>query len=121
MPDDTDAQILQVLSRQARKNRFVNLVLAERCLILPKAKASQPNDDVHDGAPNSGLPHIIVQPGESVQDAWKLRGSGGQAGAQNDMGARYAATRPRTLFLAQCPSFTVERRSVSKRRKVGVQ
>jgi hypothetical protein len=52
MTDDADAQILQVFRRQARKNRLVNLVLAERSLILSEAKAPQPDHDVHDG----GLP-----------------------------------------------------------------
>jgi hypothetical protein len=36
-------------NRQARKNRPVNFIFAERCLILSKAKAPQPNHDVHDG------------------------------------------------------------------------
>ena len=53
-------KLLQVLVRQARKDRLVYLVLAECRLIPGKAKAPQPNHDVHDGAPNSGLPHIIV-------------------------------------------------------------
>lgn len=50
MPDDADAQILQVFRRQVRQDRFVNLVTAERSLILSEAKAPQPNHDVHDGA-----------------------------------------------------------------------
>ena len=54
MPDDADAKLLQVLRRQARKNRLVNLVLAERSLILSEAKAPQPDHDVHDGAHNRG-------------------------------------------------------------------
>ena len=32
---------------QARQNRLVNFVFAERSLILSKAKAPQPNHDVH--------------------------------------------------------------------------
>ena len=47
MPKCCDAKLLQVLVRQARKNRFVNLVVAERSLILSKAKAAQPNHHVH--------------------------------------------------------------------------
>jgi hypothetical protein len=39
VPECCDAKLLQVLVRQARKDRLVYLVLAERCLILPKAKA----------------------------------------------------------------------------------
>ncbi len=41
MPQRRDAKLLQVLSRQARKNRLVYLVLAERGLILSEAKAPQ--------------------------------------------------------------------------------
>jgi hypothetical protein len=47
----SDAQVLQVLRRWARKNRFVNLVVAERSLISFEAKAPQPTSDVHGGAP----------------------------------------------------------------------
>ena len=54
--------------RQARENRLVYVILAEDRLILPEAKASQPDHNVHDGDPNSGLPHIIVLPGEGVQN-----------------------------------------------------
>jgi hypothetical protein len=43
MPKCRDAKLLQVPVRQARKNRFVNFVFAERSLILSKAKATQPN------------------------------------------------------------------------------
>ena len=61
MPDDADAQILQVLRRQARKDRFVNLVLAERSLILSKAEAPQPNHNVHDDAP-AGRNGYVLEP-----------------------------------------------------------
>ena len=50
MPERRDAKLFQVFRRQARKNRLVNLILAERSLILSKAKAPQPDHDVHDGA-----------------------------------------------------------------------
>src|SRR5262249_37423319 len=60
VPKRGDAQLLQVLSRQARKNRLVYVILAECRLILPEAQAPQPDHDVHDGAPHSGLLHIIV-------------------------------------------------------------
>src|SRR5262249_7713204 len=56
------AEFLQVLVRQARKNRLVYVILAEDRLILPEAQAPQPDHDVHDGAHN-GLPLMIVQPG----------------------------------------------------------
>src|SRR5262245_51877943 len=61
-----DAEFLQVLVRQARKNRLVYVILAEDRLILPEAQAPQPDHDVHDGALN-GLPLMIVQPGRGVQ------------------------------------------------------
>ena len=54
MTDCCDAKLLQVLVRQARKNRFVYLVLAECSLILPEAEAPQPDHNVHDGAHNQG-------------------------------------------------------------------
>ena len=41
--------------------------------LLPEAKASQPDRDVHFGALNLGLQHIIVRSGQSVQevpDGW---------------------------------------------------
>jgi hypothetical protein len=47
MPQYGDAKLLQVLVREARKDRFVNLVLAEGRLVFPKAKASQPRQHVH--------------------------------------------------------------------------
>ena len=54
MPKCCDAKLLQVLLRQPWKNRLVNLVIAERSLILSEAKAPQPDHDVHDGAHNGG-------------------------------------------------------------------
>jgi hypothetical protein len=54
MPKCCDAKLLQVLFRQARKNRLVYLILAECRLILPEAKAPQPDYNVHDGAYNRG-------------------------------------------------------------------
>ena len=61
----TRRRFLQVLRRQARKDRFVYLVLAERILILSKAKAPQPDHDVHDGAQASPCSISLSQrPGE---------------------------------------------------------
>src|SRR6516162_314359 len=71
MPKCCDAKLLQVLVRQARENRLVYLVVAESRLIPSEAKAPQPDHDVHDGDPNSGLLRIIVPPSEGVQD-WPL-------------------------------------------------
>ena len=61
MPKCCDAKLLQVLCRQARKNRLVYLVVAERSLILPEAQAPQPDHDVHDDAPCCVSQHIIVE------------------------------------------------------------
>src|SRR5262249_31983180 len=52
MTDCCDAKLLQRLVRQARQDRLIYLVLAERCLVLSEAKAPQPDHDVHDGAHN---------------------------------------------------------------------
>ena len=38
VPERGNAKLLQVLRRQARKNRFVNLILSERSLILPRPR-----------------------------------------------------------------------------------
>src|SRR5262249_21509844 len=59
----------RVLRRQVGQDRLVYLVFAEDRLILPEAKAPQPDHNVHDGAPHSGLLHIIVPSGGSVQEA----------------------------------------------------
>jgi hypothetical protein len=60
VPECCDAKLLQVLFRQARKNRLIYLILAEGRLILPEAKAPQPNHDIHDDARYSGLARIMV-------------------------------------------------------------
>ena len=57
MPNCRDAKLLQGLVRQARQDRLIYLVLAECCLILPKAKAPQPDHNVHNGAQISGGDH----------------------------------------------------------------
>jgi hypothetical protein len=62
-------QLTQMIFREVGQDALVYLVLAEYRLILFEAKAPQPDDDVHNSAPNSGLLHIIVRPGESVQEA----------------------------------------------------
>jgi hypothetical protein len=53
VPDNNYAKILQVLRRQARQDRVVDLVLAECRLVPFEAKAPQPTPEIHDGAPNS--------------------------------------------------------------------
>ena len=69
-PSRADAKLFQGLIRQARKNRFVYVVLAECSLVLFKAQAPQPDHNVHSGAPQSGVAHIIVSslrcPGQFV-------------------------------------------------------
>ena len=57
MPECCDAKLLQVLVRQAPKDRLIYLILAERCLVLPKAKTPQPNPDIHGGA---SAPHRAI-------------------------------------------------------------
>ena len=61
MPECRDAKLVQVLRRQAPQDRFVNLVLAERSLILSKAKAPQPYHYVHDDAP-AGRNGYVLDP-----------------------------------------------------------
>jgi hypothetical protein len=48
VPKCCDAKLLQVLMRQARKNRLIYLVFAE-CRLLPEAQAPRPHHDAHDG------------------------------------------------------------------------
>jgi hypothetical protein len=50
VPDEANAQILQVLRRQVRQDRVVDRVLAERRLMLFETEAPQPTSEVHDGA-----------------------------------------------------------------------
>jgi hypothetical protein len=58
--ENRDAKLLEVLSRQARENRLVYVILAECRLILPEAQAPQPDHNVHDGAPKLGVADIIT-------------------------------------------------------------
>src|SRR5262245_54666267 len=53
VPKRRDAKLLQVLVRQARKNRLVYVILAECRLVLPEAQAPQPDHNVHWNAPQS--------------------------------------------------------------------
>lgn len=50
MPDKADAQILQVLRRQAWQDPLVDRIVAECSLVLFKAEAPQPTSEVHDRA-----------------------------------------------------------------------
>ena len=82
MPERRNAKLLQVLSRQARKNRFVYLILAERSLILSKAKAPQPDHDVHDGAQASPC---------SISSCERTGEVLGGIGSESSLGARCSA------------------------------
>jgi hypothetical protein len=53
MPDQGDAEILQILGRQARQDPLVDLVLAERRHIALKAQILQPRRYVHAVIPGS--------------------------------------------------------------------
>ena len=47
MADDSDAEVLEVVDRQLRQHRAVDLIVPERRLILPEAEAPQPDPDIH--------------------------------------------------------------------------
>ena len=59
MPECRYAKFPQVLRRQARQDRVVNLVLADDRLVLSEAKAPQPNHYVHDDAPGDRSNHFL--------------------------------------------------------------
>jgi hypothetical protein len=61
VPECRYAKLLQVLRRQTLQDRFVNLVFAERSLILSKAEAPQPDHDIHDDAP-AGRNGYVLEP-----------------------------------------------------------
>src|SRR5262249_22155811 len=64
MPKDEDAQILQILGREARKEPCRNGVLAECRLILAEAQAPQPDHDVLD-------PRWTEKPCLSTKSTWR--------------------------------------------------
>src|SRR6516225_3557246 len=49
MPNKTDAQILQVVCRQGRQDRLVDLIFAECRLVLFEAETPQPTPEIHNG------------------------------------------------------------------------
>ena len=51
MPDKADAQILQVLRRQAWQDLLVDRIVAERSLILSEAELAQPTVNVQVQSP----------------------------------------------------------------------
>jgi hypothetical protein len=50
MPHKADAQVLQVLERQARQNGLVDFVFAKGRFIAIEPEAAQPSSDVHGNA-----------------------------------------------------------------------
>ena len=66
VPDNIDTKILQILRRQARQDRVVDLVLAECGLIPLETKAPQSSRKVHCGA-IALLQPMILQPKRRVQ------------------------------------------------------
>jgi hypothetical protein len=67
VPNNSYANILQVLCRQAQQDRVVDGVIAECLLILPEAKTPQPTPNVHDGALAPPLCAIIIYAKQRVQ------------------------------------------------------
>src|SRR5262249_60194999 len=65
VPNDDDANVLQVLCRQVRQDRGVDGVFAERCLILLEAKHPEPPSYIHGGALSS-LTGMIPQANQRV-------------------------------------------------------
>jgi hypothetical protein len=53
MSDRTDAQLLQVLSRQTRQDRIIDLVFSEYGPVSFEAETPQPNLDVREDAVSS--------------------------------------------------------------------
>jgi hypothetical protein len=62
-----DPEVLQVLRRQARQDRLIDLVIAEVRLILFEAEPPQPTSDVHHGAPVHLAPIMIPRGRQTVQ------------------------------------------------------
>jgi len=47
MADDSDAEVLEVVDRQPRQHRAVDVIVPGRRLILPEAEAPQPDPNIH--------------------------------------------------------------------------
>jgi hypothetical protein len=63
------SQILQVLRRQVRQDRFVNLVLAEGPLLPFEAEAPQPTPEVHEGVLTTRQTDMILEAIRRVHSA----------------------------------------------------
>jgi hypothetical protein len=51
--DETDAEVLQVVSRQLRQYRSINGVVAKRLLVLLQPETAEPCPDVHARLPDA--------------------------------------------------------------------
>ena len=62
MPDETDAKVLQVISRQLPQYRRINGVVAKRLLVLLQPETLEPGRNVHSLLPADGhrLAKLIV-------------------------------------------------------------
>jgi hypothetical protein len=94
MTNGTYADFLQVLLGEAREDLLVDLVVAECCLVFFEAQAPQPDHDVHDDAPYSGLGRIMVLHREGVY--WGTRQPDTSRLGGSPTGG---STEPRSLML----------------------
>ena len=74
MTKRNDAKLLQVLRRQGRQNRLINVVLAECPLVSFEAKVPQPSAEVHDNAqvPSRAYVGAVFGDVRSVEDVKPL-------------------------------------------------
>src|SRR5271163_2825534 len=68
VPDDSDAEVLQVVERQLRQHRAVDLIVPERRLILPKAEVPEPDPDIHRCSLKRAARPMMVPRGRDVHD-----------------------------------------------------
>jgi hypothetical protein len=99
VPDQSNGEILQVLCRQARQHPCVDLVLAERPLILLQLETVEPCRYVHALHPRFGHAWVIV----TDETAINAQLAGIELNDLWDMAARFAA-RLRAIGIAnRCP------------------
>jgi hypothetical protein len=53
-----NAELLQILHREVRKNRLVDPVVAERGLIFAETETTKPPADIHGGAPHGRTEYL---------------------------------------------------------------
>jgi hypothetical protein len=63
MADHRDAEVLEILDRQLRQHVAVDLVVAERRLVLPEAEAPQPTADIHPVSLRPPAPMMVLRCG----------------------------------------------------------